>query len=51
MSPYRGVKRTIGYIEEEGDDDNDVPTAKMTKLTVNEAVNNGEGPHNCMQEE
>ncbi|KAF7976038.1 hypothetical protein HWV62_7938 [Athelia sp. TMB] len=35
-SPTRGVKRTIGYSDDEEDEDGDVPTKKMTKLTVNE---------------
>ncbi|KAF7985752.1 hypothetical protein HWV62_345 [Athelia sp. TMB] len=30
----RGIKRTIGYMDDEEDDDGDVPTSKMTKLTV-----------------
>ncbi|KAF7977179.1 hypothetical protein HWV62_4623 [Athelia sp. TMB] len=37
-SPSRGVKRTVGYMHDEEADDGDVPTSKMTKLTVSDEV-------------
>ena len=37
ISPRRGLKRTVGYMAED-DEDNSVPTAKMKRLTVNEAL-------------
>ncbi|KAF7983521.1 hypothetical protein HWV62_21068 [Athelia sp. TMB] len=34
MTPVRGIKRTAGYLDEE--EDGQVPTSKMKRLTVNE---------------
>ena len=48
LSPRRGIKRTVGYMDDE-DDDSGVPTAKMTRLTVNEAAVVGEDPQNRMR--
>lgn len=37
-SPSRGVKRTVGYMDEEDGASSDVPTNKMTKLSIKEVV-------------
>ncbi|KAF7980410.1 hypothetical protein HWV62_38226 [Athelia sp. TMB] len=52
QSPVRGIKRTVGYLDEDSEDeaDSSVPTAKMTKLTVNDAAPNGCATPSPMQE-
>ncbi|KAF7981291.1 hypothetical protein HWV62_34205 [Athelia sp. TMB] len=52
QSPARGIKRTVGYLDDDSDHDeeNSVPTAKMTKLTVNDAAASGIGSQSPMQE-
>ncbi|KAF7972076.1 hypothetical protein HWV62_19153 [Athelia sp. TMB] len=37
-TPSRGLKRNVGYLDEEIGDSADVPTSKMTKLCINEVT-------------